>query len=172
MSTEVDVATTLNSLQQQLEPDEKEALSKVLFPSEHVTHITLLQKRRELQPLVVKHARKLRSIMQPYAEKLNGAVKSPDRVDIDLDLLQGITDSARLLAEVYGWADVIEKLDAEELTTSEIQTVVVTQLRLQGENDFLLIPLRVAVMVMQAVEIQNSRLRSIFGGRELQRLST
>ena len=165
------VAETINKLHAELTSSEKEELSKVLFPDLHNTYVTLLGKERELRPLVVKWAKKLRVCMKPYAEKLAAASNSPTPMDVDLELLDGITRTTRMLAEIYGWDDVIKAIDEEDLTASEIQSVVTTQVQLQGENDFLLTSLRVAVMVMQIVEIQNRRYRTLLGGRKsLERL--
>ena len=157
------VTKSLDRMRSTLTEGEKSDLSKVLFPDMHNKEIFLLGKVREFRPLVVKWSKKLRGIMQPYAKQLDSAVKSIEITDIDLELLEGIQKSARLIAQVYGWEDIEKAIDEEDLTTSEVQSIVVTQLNLQGENDFLLIPLRVACMVMQAVEIQNRRYRTIIG---------
>ena len=165
MSTfEAQISSTLTKLQSELSPEEKAGLSSVLFPDEHITHVFVLGARRELRPLTIKWARKLRAVMQPYAKKLDEATKKVEVVDIDMDLLDGLKDACRVLGEHYGWEDIIKAVEEDDLTMTEIQSIVAAQVKLQGENDFLFIPLRVAVMVMQAVEIQNRRYRTIFGG--------
>lgn len=169
-TAETKVTEALTQLQASLTPEEESNLSKVLFPDIHTNSVTILKKPRELRPLTVKWARKLRAIMQPYAQKLDAATKNPNNIDVDLDLLDGIKGAAKIIAEVYGWEDVVLAIDEEDLTTGELQALVATQVQLQGENDFLLIPLRVAIMVMQAVEIQNRRYRNIFGGQQQLRL--
>ena len=166
MSVSVDdqVAANLNKLQGELTEEESANLSKILFPDEHVTSAMALGERRELKPMPVKWARKVRSCMQPYAKKLEEATKNPGTIDVDLDLLEGICQAVKTMAEFYGWEDILEALKEDSLTTSELQALVTAQVTLQGANDFLFIPLRVAVMIMQAVEIQNRRYRTIFGG--------
>lgn len=164
MSVESQVEASLNKLQGELTAEESANLSKILFPDEHVTSAIALGKKRELRPMTVKWARKIRACMQPYAKKLEDATKSPGTVDIDLDLLEGLYNAVKIMADYYEWEDIKAAVDEEDLTTSELQALVTAQVTLQGENDFLFIPLRVAVMIMQAVEIQNRRYRSIFGG--------
>lgn len=164
MSAETQVQTTFDKLYAVLTPEEVAGLSKVLFPDTDTRHVNLLKQRRELTPLVIKWAKKIRAVMQPWAKKLDEAVKSPDGVDVDLDLMEALKAAALVLCEVYGWDDVKTAIVEEEVSSGEIQNLVAVQVKLQGEHDFLVVPLRVAVMVMQSVEIQQMRYRSMFGG--------
>lgn len=159
---------TVNALHQSLSEEEKEGLSKVLFPATHTKQVEMLGKVRDLEPLTVKWSKQVRSAMQPYAKALEQAINNPNTVeDQDMQLLDGITHCARILCNKYGWEDIAKAISEDDLTTSELQTLVVTQLNLQGENDFLVTPLRVACMVMRTAEIQTIRLKNMFSGETL-----
>lgn len=167
-TTETTVQNTFDKLFAQLSPEEAAGLSKVLFPDTHTTHVDILGKRRELKPLVIKWSKKLRAVMQPWAKKLDDAVKNPDAVDLDTDLVSALSAATLVLCEAYGpeWNDIREALAVDEVPLKEIQELAAVQTQLQGEHDFLVLPLRVALMVMRSVEIQQRRYQSIFSGSQ------
>lgn len=164
MSVETQVQDSYSKLFAELSPEEAAGLSKALFPATHTSQVVVLGKPRELRPLTIKWSKKLRACMQPWSEQLDRAVNSPEKIDIDLDLLEAIKQSAKIICEHYQWADITAAIDEEDISNTEIQTLVVAQVKLQGENDFLVVPLRVAVMVMQSAEIQQRRFQTMFGG--------
>jgi len=165
MDAETHSNNAIDYLYNTLTQDEKDNLSKVLFPNTHTKQLNILGKVRDLEPLTVKWSKQLRSAMQPYAKALETAIKDPNKVeDQDMQLLDGISHCCRILCAKYGWDDIRQALDDDELTTSDLQAIAVAQLNLQGENDFLATPLRVACMVMRTAEIQSLRLQTIFSG--------
>lgn len=147
MTTELEQAK--QEALEQLSLEEEEMLSKVLFPKTHTENVTLLGQRRKVHPLPIKVARQVHAAMKPVSAKFN------DDSDEDFtdELIDSLMDTARVLADFYKWEDVIKALDEESLTNSEIQSLIVAQNEIQGTNDFLLTPLRLAIAMMQLVEV-------------------
>lgn len=149
-----------------LSEEERKMLSKVLFPDSQMQPVNIMGKVRDLTPMPVKWAKKLRAAMLPFSDKLAAAQKDPTAASEDMALLEAIAQCCRVICDRYGWEDIKQALDDEELTSSDMQALVVAQTSLQGSNDFLVTPLRIACMVMQVVEMQAVKLQSMFGGHQ------
>jgi len=132
---------------------QKNLLSQALFPETHTADVVVLGTKRELRPLTIKWSRKLHVLMQPFNQKATQAAESESVFSVDGDLLEALGKVATLLAEHYGWEDVKTAVDEEDIHIEDLQALAVRQEKLQGDNDFLLAPLRVAIKIMQAREV-------------------
>lgn len=147
-----------------LSDEQRKNLSKVLFPDTHNSIITLLGKERELRPLPIKISRKLSEQLNAFQIKLEKGITDTATVT-DINLCDHLMSTVHTLAEFYEWDDVLADLEiGDHLTTTDLQRVLVEQTHLQETNDFLLIPLRVLVGMMQHTEIEMLNLQSIFSG--------
>ncbi len=146
-----------------LTEEQRKMLSKALFPESHTDKVSLLKKERFITPLPIKISRKISTLLSDFQAKVEGAEVSTNAVD--LDLLTYLLEISKTLAEFYKWEDVLEALQTEDLTVTELQHLIVQQLNLQETNDFLLIPLRVLVGIMQQAEIEMVNMQSIFSGQ-------
>jgi len=153
--------TLISAQSSSLTPEQREMLSKVLFPDTDTKHVMLCGKRRELVPLPVKVCRKLHAQFKPFNDAARAAAESSGVFSVDEDLLLALFEAGKTLAEHYKWPDVEKQIDDEDIHISELQALVNVQQRLQGDNDFLLGPLRVAVKVMQAREVVEVRLKTL-----------
>jgi hypothetical protein len=152
---ESQVANARTDIMSSLSEEDKEKLSKVLFPDTDTTSITLLGKSRELRPLPIKYAKIIHAKLRPLAIKLgsNAATPSEGAVDIDQDVLEGLKHIALTLADFYGWSDLAKAVDEENISIDELEALALTQANVSKANDFLLGPLRVIVRVLQVGEI-------------------
>ena len=158
-----------------LTEEQQALLSKALFPSTHTDRVTFCGKERTLRPLTIKWSKQIHILLEPFHQSVASSgvregetdlSKVQDEVDkSELDLLEMLTDVARVLVTFYKWAGVEEKIDEEDILQEELQDLVNCQLRLQRSNDFLLMGLRVLVGVMQQAEIQAVKLLSMFSGQ-------
>jgi hypothetical protein len=144
-----------------LTSEERAGLSKALFPETHTQEITLLGKPRVLRPLTIKYAKMLHAQLQPLAKELAGAMQGGAIEVVDDQVISHVMKAAGTIAEFYSWDDVIGAINDEDIDITQLQTLVVQQARLNGENDFLLGPLRVVILVMQMHELITVRLRSM-----------
>lgn len=150
MSDELENLENAKQLAQSgLDEDEEAMLSKVLFPETHTEAVVVLGRKRKVHPLPVKPARKISATLRPVSEALQ-ANESKDFTD---ELIDGLLESARVLADFYKWEDVLQAIDDEAVTTTDLQALLIAQNAIQGNNDFLLTPLRLAIVTMQLVEI-------------------
>lgn len=140
-------------------------LSKVLFPNTHNATVMLHLPGNEspteykLRPVPVKWAKKIRDVLSALQVKWQAGYENKDVVvDMTEDNQSALTEVAKVLADFYGWTPVKAALDDAGLTTSELQTIAVEQLYLQGTNDFLLNGLRKLVKVMQVEELMSVKL--------------
>jgi len=164
-ATEATTAAVEHQMQKRLNDlseEQQSQLSKALFPSTHTEKVTLMGKERTLRPLTIKFGRQLNVVLQSFQSKI--AASADDNVVVDIDLLDIVIDAVRVLATYYEWDDVKEALDAEDCLLPDLQGVVVQQIALQEANDFLLMPLRVLVTVMQQAEIEMLHLQNTFSG--------
>jgi len=140
-----------------LTPEQAANLSKVLFPDTHLLELQFAGAMRKLTPLTVKFARRLHAAIMPFVNKAQEAAQSDGVLSLDDDIVNCLKLAAEILAEKYAWTDVKKKLDEEDVLISELQLLVVHQQKLQGDNDFLLGPLRVLIKLMQTRELLLAR---------------
>lgn len=152
-----DALNQVLTLEGSLTEEQRASLSKVLFPDTHTTKIKLGEKDRELRPLTIKYARQLHAAALPFVRAATAAAESDVAFSLDDDIVNTLKNATQILASYYGWDDVQKMLEEEDFTTSELQNLVVRQQLLQGDNDFLLGPLRILIKVMQVREILQAR---------------
>lgn len=149
---------------------ERARLSKVLFPDTHTTDVELLGVTRKVRPLPVKWARQLHAIVHPFQDAVGAEVQAqvagaePSKTVTEVEILKTLFDSAEVLASYYKWEDVAAALREEEITLAEVQALVVRQMQVQADNDFLLTGLRMLIVIMQQAEMRSVRYQSLLGG--------
>jgi hypothetical protein len=136
-----------------LTDDQRDNLSKVLFPDTHTEKITVGGKERTLRPLTVKFARRVHTAVLPFTKKAEEASQSEAAFTLDDDTVSILYDAAKILSEYYGWDDIPKLIEEEDILLGDLQSLVVQQQALQGENDFLLVPLRLLIKLMRVREI-------------------
>lgn len=143
-------------MESRLLPDQRERLSKVLFPETHSKTVSIDGTVYELRPLTIKAARKLCAVVEPFSKQAEKAATSPESADtlnLNVGGVETLMSACKVLTDFYGWPDLAAKIAAEEITVSDLQSLVVNQQALQGDNDFLLGPLRMLIKMMQVQEI-------------------
>lgn len=133
-------------------------LSKALFPETHTNTITILGKARELRPLTIKYARRVNEGLKKLQETVTTAVEKNAQVKADQDMMESFIHVVLILCEYYGWTDIRDKVESEDIETNDLMLICMTQQNVQGTNDFLLMPLRLLLKVAQLHEILAVRL--------------
>jgi hypothetical protein len=146
------------SLESHLTSEQRSQLSKVLFPDTHTDKVKLLGKERTLRPLTIKFSRRIHEALLPFNDKARKASEDETVFRLDGDIVEALYSAARILSEYYGWEDVPKAVAEEDVMIDELQLLVNVQQRLQGDNDFLLAPLRVLIKLMQTREILEQRM--------------
>src|SRR5215472_14468086 len=102
--------------------EERSNLSKVLFPDTHTDKVTLLGKERTVKALPIKYSKMIRTKLEPIAKKIGESVTAEDKNAVIVgndELVDALREVAVILSNFYGWPDVKERAEAEELTASE-----------------------------------------------------
>ncbi len=144
--------------------DERESLSKALFPETHTERITLLGKERLLRPLPIKFSRKVYTLTKPLIDKFGGATISEGEVgQQDETIYKNLCEVVKTVAEFYGesWNDVVLAINDEMVSLVELEQVALEQVHLNSVNDFLLRPLRVLIRFLQVTEIMQTKAESL-----------
>lgn len=141
-----------------LTEEQRSQLSKVLFPDTHTDEVDFAGAQRTLRPLTIKFSRRLDSALLPFHEKVRKAAEAEIPFQVDQDIVDALYIAVGILSEFYGWSDVLKKIAEEDVLLEELQILVVQQQHLQGDNDFLLGPLRVLIKFMQTLEILQRRI--------------
>lgn len=156
--------------------DERESLSKALFPETHTERITLLGKERLLRPLPIKFSRKIHALTKPLIDKFggNGAMPEAEVGQYDETIYSNLREVAKTVAEFYGesWNDVVAAVNDEMISLVELEQIALEQVHLNSVNDFLLRPLRVLMRFLQATEIMQTKAESLENTITLQRPSS
>ena len=153
-----------------LSPEEQDSLSKVLFPDTHTMTVRLLNKDRDLRPLPVKPAQRLKALIAPVTKEIEKAMNATEKdasIDYDADkpVLEVLERTAGFLADYYNWEDVRAVLKEDGLTMTEYQALAVGQTHVNGANDFSLAPLRTVVRLCQITEMMAVRFQSVLAGQ-------
>lgn len=149
-----------------LADDDAAKLSKVLFPTTHSKSVEFCDKTLELHVVPIKVAKKLFSLLQDFVKKHESALKTPEVVSLDQDVTNGMFRVAKELATHYKWdSDIVAKINDEDVSVSDLQSLCYVQQNLNGANDFLLSPLRVLVRLMQVHEIANTKFQNMLTSR-------
>lgn len=171
MSEEQEAPKSANeALFSTLSEDEQESLSKVLFPDTHTSSVELLKIPRDIRPLPVKAAQRLKALVAPITKQIERAMQATEKdpnVDYDADgpILEVLERTAGFLADYYNWEDVRAAVKGDGLTMTEYQALVVSQVHINGANDFSVAPLRTVVRLMQLTEMLAVRFQSLFTSR-------
>ena len=151
----------------ELSLSEKEKLSYALFPETHTKSVQVLGKERILRPLTIKYSRIVNKLLEPYMDRLSktaveGSEEAATGVPMDL-ILTSLFRVVKSMADFYGneWEDIKIAIESEDIALVEMEGVVVQQSHLNTVNDFLLVPLRTLIRMMQLQEIRNVRLESL-----------
>lgn len=144
-----------------LSAEQRAQLSQALFPETHTDKVMLVGKERTITPLPVKVSRKLNNMLQGLQAKLE---EGEGVKVVEVNLIDSVLEVGLCLSEFYNWEDVTEAIKEEEVMLPELQALIVMQLTLQEMNDFLLMPLRLLVGVMQQAEIEMMNMQNIFSG--------
>lgn len=168
--TNDEIATNSAQLHGLLTEEERAKLSRVLFPDTDTAEVVVLGKTRELRPLPIKPATRLKKAIAPYVAEIQKNYEQAERgEDVDYDAEQTICDSleksAAVLADYYGWQDVKDALATDGLPLVDLQTLAVTQSEVNGTNDFLLGNLRTVVQWMRVAEMMTVRFQSTLTGQ-------
>jgi len=152
-----------------LSADERSKLSRVLFPETDTHEVTVLGKVRELRPLPIKVAQRLKATIAPLNKELQAgieAVEKNPKLDFDGETLivQVLEKAASILADFYDWQDVKEALAKDGLALAELQGLAALQVEVSGNNDFLLDGLRSVVRWMRVAELMSVRFQSTLTG--------
>jgi hypothetical protein len=158
---------------------EQSAVSAVLFPESTVIDIdfgyrdaeeitpegTMKVKkpvRRRLHPIPSKISRAINSVLRPFITRNSEAISSKTVVSLDEDIIASLYEVAKILTKYYGWTDVEDQVQNEEIPVPHLQALATVQQQLNGVNDFLLASLRVLVQNMRIAEIANIKFNSMF----------
>lgn len=144
---------------------EEDRQRMVLFPATHNKTVEFLGEERTLRPLTAKWAKQLHAALLPFQKIVEAAQRGEDVVDIDDDLFNGLVKGGALVAEFYGWESAQKKIAEHDFLVSELQELLMTQAQLNGENDFLLSPLRSLLTVMQIAGVLQNQYQTQFGGQ-------
>lgn len=153
-----------------LSPVEREQLSRVLFPDSNDLHtVVLLGKPREIHPLPIKPAQRLRKVLAPLTRELQKGIEETEkdpRIDFDAEevIIRALEKAAEHLATFYKWEDVTAALQGDGLSLEEMQSLAVKQTEVSGNNDFLLDGLRTMVRWMKVAELMSLRFQSTLTG--------
>ena len=142
-----------------LSEDEKKNLSTVLFNLSS-TRVNILDKERALRPLPIKFAKQIHALLSPFTEKLQKAASADQIIDINNDLTACLTDACKIIADFYKFDDIKADIESELLSLTDLQLLAHTQAQLNGSNDFLLLPLRLVINLMQMHEIVAMKLQN------------
>lgn len=153
-----------------LTSEERADLDRVLFPDTDTRHVELLGKKRELKPLPIKHAKKLKAIIAPAYEKFQKGVEEASKegakdYEAENEVLEILQDAVKYLADFYNWDDVRKEIAEENVTLTDLQAVAAVQVNVNGENDFLLSGLRAVVRLMQTQALAIHRFRNMLTGQ-------
>ena len=141
-----------------LTEEQEQLLSKALFPDTHVHEIEILGKSRELKPLTIKYARRVNEGLKKLQSNITQSVEAQSTVKVDGDMLDSFIHVVLILCEYYGWVDIRERIESEDIDTNDLMLICMTQQNVQGTNDFLLMPLRLLLKVAQLHELLAIRL--------------
>jgi hypothetical protein len=152
--------------------EQREMLSKTLFPDTHNDSVDIFGKSRALRPLPIKWSKQVHAMLRPFHEAVESrGVTDQDQdfekleeIQTEADLVRLLLNVSGVIADFYQWADVKEAIQTEDILIEDLQALVVRQTNLQNTNDFLLTGLRVLVGVMQQAEIQSVKYQNMFSG--------
>ena len=156
---------SLNLTMDSLSDEDKEKLSKVLFPETHTDTISILGVDRTLHPTSLKVSRIIYALTKEVQEKVQQQTDEDDAKvftsmaefedDFESVVIGTLTKVAKCLCDFYGseWDDIKVALADEDLSLAELQAISYTQQELNTSNDFFLQPLRAFVRVLQAREV-------------------
>jgi hypothetical protein len=140
--------------------DVEKNLSKVLF-NETTDKVKLLDKERTLRPIPIKYAKQISAKLIPFSLEVQEAFNKQEAKDLNAGMMAALTDAANIIASFYKWDDVLKAISDEEITTAEMQSLCISQVNLNGNNDFLLRPLSLVIEMMRMIEAMSLKFKSM-----------
>lgn len=153
-----------------LNDEQRQALvDSCLFPDTHVEFVEILGKKREFSPLTIKWAKKLDSILKPCVTQLADAPEvlqkvlnaEPTKVESNVDLYEVLVKACLLLCERYGWADLSQAIEEEDVLLKDLQAMVTVQKNVQGASDFLALGLRTLCFLLQNLALLGVQIQGV-----------
>lgn len=154
-----EVENVSNTVQGALSEEDKEKLSKALFPTTDPEHIKVLGVERTLYALPYKVAKQVRASVKPAWEGINKRIQEEQEGNAGVDsgtdeqLAEALFRAASVIAKHYDWDDVVKALATEDVSIPEVQTIITGQLEVQGRSDFMLNPLQMLCEMQRVSEI-------------------
>lgn len=142
--------------------DQRKKLSKVLYPDTHKESVEINGKTFNVTPVPLRISKRISAALEDFSEQARKAATDTkgDAFDASAKVADQISEVAKIMCGFYmerfpegDWGQLLEDLKAENIGIAEIQDLVMTQQVVQGTNDFLFIPLRLAIRLMQVQEI-------------------
>lgn len=142
--------------------DEQAKLSKVLFPDTHKESATINGKEFKVTPVPLRISKRIQVALEDFTNNAVKAAANPSgkAFDASAAVADQIAEVAKIMCAFYAerfpegdWNQLLEDLKEENIGITEIQDLVMTQQAVQGTNDFLLVPLRLALRLMQVQEL-------------------
>lgn len=144
--------------------DRRELLSKVLFPDTHKRYVEIEGVKYELNPMPLKLSKKVNAELKEYADLVmkNATSTVGEAYDAGAAVADQLSNVGKVLCDHYAtkdekWSKLKEAIENEDLVIDDIQDLVVTQQAVQGTNDFLLVPLRLLIGMMQLEEVTSMK---------------
>lgn len=147
-----------------LSEDEKAQLSRVLFPETDIATIQILGVQRTLRPVTLKYAKAINAATAPTSLEIQAAMSDPkvgQSKNLDDQVIASLVSTGRILSDFYGWKDVRDAIDEEDILLGELQGLATLQVALNGNNDFLLASLRTVVRTMKLLEVLSLKFQSM-----------
>jgi len=136
----------------------EETIDKVLIPELHTKKAVLAGNEVELHPLPVANAKKISKDITEVRELITSTinVENPENIppDFDLKIMDALISAVRNIADFYKLGLSLEEISSK-CSTSELLNFIEVQLEVNGENDFLLLPLRVIIHGAKATGMIN-----------------
>ena len=147
--------------------DIRKAEEKVLFPELDDKTVQLAGTKVSLRPLPIFFSKQINQRLAKLQEQFSAAMKraKEDRPSqlgdtFDVDVAEGLIDATMVLLSFYKAAITRDDLDKGS-TTDELIRFCEAQVKLNGDNDFLLQPLRTIIAVAALSHQAMSKLRTL-----------
>lgn len=145
----------------------EDAEQKVLYPGTHTTQYTILGKKILLRPLPIGWAKRVCAQLVSLQDTLAKAAKTDDETESakvlegsDIKAIDALMQASLILFKFYHVDISLQQLE-DDAAVEDLIGFCKRQLALNGENDFLLQPLRTIIVIASASgqamkQLQNS----------------
>lgn len=150
----------------------KQAEAKVLVPELDTKEFELLGKKILLRPLPLFFSKQINVKLTALQDKFSDAVRAKDDASakqsvktLDIDVVDGLIDATLILSRFYKLGLTREVIEGNEdnpegATTHQLVELCIQQVKKNGDNDFLLQPLRTITTLAIAAGLTMNRMRS------------